>query len=97
MEKDGDIEVVETEYFKHKQKKYLPRRSAGLTALDAQELAHIDQELERLAGKSAGQLSDLSHKDTPWIATPAGEAIDYQLAMYRTIATSVRGDDGVEL
>lgn len=97
MEKAGELEVVETPYFKHTQKKYLPKQSADLTELNAQELAHIDQELDKLAGKSAGELSELSHKDTPWIATPAGEAIDYQLAMYRTIATSVRGDDGVEL
>ncbi len=97
MEADGELEVIETPYFKHKQKKYLPLQSADLTELNAQELAHIDAELERLGGMSANQLSELSHKDMPWLATKPGEVIDYQLAMYRTATTSVREDDGVEL
>ena len=97
MEQDGELEVAETTYFKHKQKKYLPRKDATLTELDAQELAHIDQELERLAKKSAGELSELSHLDMPWLATKPGKVIDYQLAMYRTAVTSVRSKDDVEL
>lgn len=97
MQADGELEVAETVYFKHKQKKYLPRKSADLTELDAQELAHIDDELRRLASKSASELSDLSHDDMPWLATEPGEAIDYQLAMYRTAKTSVREKDDVEL
>lgn len=97
MEKDGDLEIVETPYFNYTKRKYLPKKSAILTALNAQELEHIDKELERLADKSASELSDLSHRDMPWIATPAGDPIDYQLAMYRTTATTVREDDGVEL
>lgn len=97
MEKAGELEVVETPYFKHKQKKYLPRESADLTQLDARESAHIDAELDRLGGMSATELSDLSHLDMPWLATKPGEEIDYQLAMYRTVATSVRGKDDVEL
>lgn len=97
MRIDGELEVVETEHFKHKQKKYLPRHRANLAVLNAQELDHINDVLDRLGDKNATELSELSHKDTPWVVTPAGEPIDYQLAMYRTAATSVREDDGVEL
>lgn len=97
MEKAGELEVVETPYFKLKQKKYLPRQRADLTELNAQELTHINAELDKLGDKSASELSDLSHLDMPWLATKPGEEIDYQLAMYRTKATSVREKDDVEL
>lgn len=97
MEVDKELEVVETPYFKHMQKKYLPLQSANLTALDAQESTHIDAELERLSSKSANELSDLSHQDMPWLATKPGQVIDYQLAMYRTAATTMRGKDDVEI
>ncbi len=97
MQKDEELDVVETDYFKHKQKKYLPRKSADLTELNAQELEHINEVLERLGSKKATDLSELSHKDMPWLATKPGEAINYQLAMYRTAATSVRGKDDVEI
>lgn len=92
-----ELDVVETPYFNHTQKKYLPRKHADLTELNAQELAHINAELEKLGNMSAAELSDLSHKDMPWLATKPGEIIDYQLAMYRTAVTSVRGKDDVEL
>jgi uncharacterized phage-associated protein len=68
-----------------------------LQELSASEVKHIDAELVRLGDKNASELSDLSHKDTPWVATPPNKPIDYQLAMYRTAATTVREDDRVEL
>jgi transcriptional regulator with XRE-family HTH domain len=90
MQRAGELDVVETPYFTHKQRKYLPTTRASLTQLSAQELEHINDELVRLADKSATELSELSHKDTPWLASKDKEVIDYQLAMYRTDATSVR-------
>jgi len=86
----GEMEIVETPYFVHTQKKYLPIKQADLSVLSADEIKHIDAELERLADKSAAELTDLSHKDMPWIAGKLGQRIDYQLAMYRTSDTSVR-------
>jgi uncharacterized phage-associated protein len=46
-----------------------------------------------LGGRSAAELTALSHKDTPWIVTEQHQPIEYQLAMYRTDATSVREQD----
>ena len=97
MKANDELEVVETKYFKNTQKKYLPRMSTELQQLSANELKHIDETLARLSDKSATELSDLSHYDTPWLATKPGEVIDYQLAMYRTAVTSVRSKDDVEL
>ena len=95
MQVEEELDVVSGQYFKYKQRKYMPRVKADLSALSAQELTHINEVLRRLADKTAKELSDLSHKDTPWIATKNGQPIDYQLAMYRTADTSVRepGDD----
>lgn len=84
MKKVGDIEEVKSEYFNFEMKKYLARRSANLSQLKASELQTIERVLEKYAGKSAKELSDLSHKDMPWAASEDGEEIDYQLAFYRT-------------
>lgn len=90
MQKNRELDIVETPYFSHKQRKYLPIERATLSHITGQELEHINDELLRLADKSATELSELSHKDTPWLASKDKEVIDYQLAMYRTDATSVR-------
>ena len=39
---------------------------------------HIDEELDRLSDKNATELSDLSHKDVPWVASEEGKLIDYE-------------------
>ena len=90
MKQAGQLEVIGTKYFNHLQKKYLPTIRPELKTLNAEELQHIDEELARLGEKSASELTNLSHKDTPWIVTKDKETIDYQFAMYRTPLTSVR-------
>jgi transcriptional regulator with XRE-family HTH domain len=90
MVKNRELDIVETPYFMHTQKKYLPIVRASLSSLTADEIKHIDSELSRLSDKSAAELSDLSHKDMPWLAAKMHKRIDYQMAMYRTDATSVR-------
>jgi len=90
MQNAGTLEIVETSHFSHVQKKYLPVIRPDLSSFSAEEIKHIDAELERLADKSAKELSELSHKDMPWIAAQDGGCIDYQLSMYRTAETSVR-------
>jgi transcriptional regulator with XRE-family HTH domain len=85
-----ELELVETACFSHTQKKYLPTAQPDLTSLSAQEVKHIDEVLERLGDKNATELSLLSHKDVPWITAEPNKPIDYQMAMYRTNATSRR-------
>ena len=97
MRAHDELDIIETKFFNNKQKKYLPQTTPKLDSLTASEIKHIDEELARLGDKNAAELSDLSHKDMPWIATPDKKSIDYQLVMYRTAATTVREDDGVEL
>jgi len=90
MKRADELEVIDTKYFNHTQKKYLPAVKPVLDRLSAQELRHIDEELARLGDKSAGELSDLSHKDTPWLVAKDRGPIDYQMAMYRGALTSVK-------
>ena len=90
MAKDGLIEEVKTAYYKHDMTKYLPLKEPNLELLSAQELEFIDSELEKHAGKTATELSNLSHKDIPWIGANDKEVLDYEAVFYRTPETSVR-------
>jgi len=87
---DNELEVIEKTYYEFNQRKYLPRRCADLSKISAREIKHIDEELDRLSNKNAGELSELSHKDVPWITAKEGETIEYEGVFYRTRETSVR-------
>lgn len=89
MQANEELEIVETEYFKNTQKKYLPRKNTQLNELNASELRHIDETLARLSDKSATELSELSHYDTPWLTAKEGKPIAYRGVFYRTSKTAV--------
>ena len=86
----GEIEKVKSKHFQYEQKKYLPRKSADLKVLSAQEIQHIDEVLNRLAWKNAKELSEYSHSDTPWRVHKIGEEISYETVFYRDDDHSVR-------
>ncbi len=88
MSAQKEIELIKTKYATKDQKKYLPAKSPQLTNLSADEIKHIDEVLSRLSDKNATELSDLSHRDMPWIASDPNEVIDYDLVFYRTPVTA---------
>ncbi|MCK9351406.1 MAG: DUF4065 domain-containing protein [Candidatus Pacebacteria bacterium] len=90
MERDGKLVEVKSKYFDKDQTKYIPVTEADVSSLSGQELKHIDDELERLAHFSAKQLSELSHKDTPWLVAKEKAVINYEHVFYRPEETSVR-------
>lgn len=90
MQEDDQLDVVSGKFFKYKQRKYMPRVEPNLAGINAQELEHTNDVIQRLGDKTAKELSEYSHKDTPWLATKLGKPIEYQLAMYRTTETSVK-------
>ncbi|HEY4498802.1 MAG TPA: type II toxin-antitoxin system antitoxin SocA domain-containing protein [Candidatus Paceibacterota bacterium] len=92
LEQDGKLETVKSKFYKHEQKKYLvsPAMPVDVSALSAQELAHIDWELNRLSDMTATQISALSHIDTPWVVAKDREYLDYESVFYRPDETSVR-------
>ena len=89
LEAHGKLVLVQSKYFGFDQKKYLVTSEPVVSALTAQELKHIDDELERLASKSAKELSDLSHIDTPWRVAKDKQVLNYRHAFYRPDETSV--------
>jgi transcriptional regulator with XRE-family HTH domain len=95
MEKTGKIEKIKSKFYQHEQTKYLvnPNIAIDLSALSAQELAHIDWELDRLGDLTATQISALSHLDTPWLAAKDRESLEYEHVFYRPEETSVREYD----
>jgi uncharacterized phage-associated protein len=84
---------VKSKFFNKEQTKYIPVVKPDLSILSGQELNHIDEEIERLGSMTAKELTDLSHKDVPWIVTSEGKDIPYETAFYRTPDTSVREYD----
>jgi len=97
MIKNGEIEEVKTKHFKYEQTKYLPVFLPNLAIFSAQEIKHIDEEIERLGKKTAKELSDLSHGDVPWITTAEGKVIEYEAVFYRTAETSMRTYEPTDL
>lgn len=86
---DGELVEVNSKHFNYDQKKYLVTSEPDVSLLSAQELKHIDDELNRLASKSARELSDLSHKDTPWKVAKDRQELNYRHVFYRPDETSV--------
>lgn len=95
MEKENKVEKVRSKFYKHEQTKYLvnPSKPLVLSSLTAQELAHIDWEIDRLGDLTATQISALSHLDTPWVAAKDRESLEYEHVFYRPEETSVREYD----
>ncbi len=90
MQKDKEVEKIKSKFFQYEQKKYLPHRAPDLSKLTAQEIVHIDNVLNHLSGKTAKELSDYSHADTPWLVHKMGEKISYESVFYRDDDHSVR-------
>ena len=86
----NDIVKVEDTYFAYPRTKYLPKREPNLDMLKASEIKMIDSVLDRLSHMNATQISEYSHGDIPWKATPDGDKIDYETVFYRTPQYSVR-------
>lgn len=89
LESKGKLVEVNSKFFNYDQKKYLVTDEPEVSLLSAQELKHIDDELERLASKTAKALSDLSHEDTPWKVANKMEVLNYRHVFYRPDETSV--------
>ncbi len=92
LEDEGALEALKSKFYKYDQTKYLinPNIAINLSTLSAQELAHIDEELNRLSDMTAKKISDLSHIDTPWKLAKEKEVLGYEFVFYRPDETSVR-------
>ncbi|MEA3344575.1 MAG: DUF4065 domain-containing protein [Patescibacteria group bacterium] len=93
MQKDGELEVVKSKYFKYEQTKYLPCKRPNLNLFSAQEIEHIDDVLTRLSDKNAKEIENYSHGDIPWKVAEDGKPLSYESVFYRDEYYSVRNYD----
>ncbi|MBI2252095.1 MAG: DUF4065 domain-containing protein [Armatimonadetes bacterium] len=93
MQKNEEIEAVNSRYFKYEQKKYLPIKRPNLDKFSAREIEHIDEVLARLADKNAKEIENYSHEDIPWKAAEEGQPLSYESVFYRDERYSVRNYD----
>lgn len=89
LEKNGELVEVKSKYFNYDQTRYMVTSDPQVSLLSAKELKHIDDELVRLASKTAKELSDLSHQDTPWKVAKDRQELNYRHVFYRPDETSV--------
>ena len=89
LQDKGELVEVNSKHFHFDQKRYMVTLEPDVSLLSAQELKHIDDELSRLASKSAKELSELSHKDTPWKVAKDKQELNYRHVFYRPDETSV--------
>ncbi len=90
MEKNKEILSVSNKVFDFEQKKFIALRDPNLLVLNARELDHINEVLDRLSNKNAKEISEYSHGDIPWKAYKDGDTIDYESVFYRDDKYSVR-------
>jgi len=80
MVKSGEVEVIKSKFYQYPQIKYLvnPNIEPDLSVLTGKEQEHIDWELQRLSDLTANQLTELSHKDVPWVSAENGKPLEYE-------------------
>ncbi len=93
MQKNGEVEAINSRYFKYGQKKYLPLKRPNLNNLSARETEHIDEVLARLSDKNAKEIENYSHEDIPWKTAKDGQPLSYESVFYRDERYSVRNYD----
>lgn len=93
MKKDEEISEIKNKHFSHEQTKFLPIIEPDLSVLTGRELEMIDSVIARYGDKTANELSELSHIDTPWACAEMGENLKYEHVFYRPDQFSVREYD----
>ena len=79
---NGDIDMVEEDYFGKPQKRVVPQREANLGLFTALELEDIDWAIDEISCLNAKEASLRTH-DAPWELTEDGEPIPKYTAYLR--------------
>ena len=90
MKTNEQVAEFKSKHFMHEQTKYLPIVKSDLSLLSAQELEMIESVISRYADKTAKELSELSHIDTPWACAEMGKDLKYEHVFYRPEQFSVK-------
>lgn len=84
------LKSFNTDYFGHKQKRYIPLVNADVKLFNGAEIEVVDRVVDLLSGMNANDISHYSHQDMPWKASKDMGQIDYELVFYREAPYSVR-------
>lgn len=90
LESEGKISRKDRDFHGRPQVKYRSLMKPETDLLSERELAVIDDVIAKHGFMNATEISDLSHKDIPYMATEDRAIIDYELVFYRDPITSVR-------
>jgi hypothetical protein len=77
---NGEAELEASTYFGRVQYRLAPRREADLSLFNAEEIAVIDEVVSDLKGKSAREVSEMSHREMGWFLADEGETIEWEMA-----------------
>ncbi|HUZ09403.1 MAG TPA: Panacea domain-containing protein [Acidimicrobiales bacterium] len=77
---DGAARLQIDQYFGKPLHRLVPLRAPRVDALSKQELDTVDQVVKALWGKTAGQVSEMSHQELGWIMVDEGEDIPLSTA-----------------
>lgn len=80
LEDEGAAKEVEEDYFGYAQKKLVALREPDLTGFSAAEIESVMDMIRQFWGKSAKEVSDISHEDPGWRAVEVGDTIPLELA-----------------
>ena len=75
------------------QKKFTSTVKPDTSKFSESELEFIDENIGKYSGFNATQISEYSHRDTPYIVAEDFEELDYELVFYREPELSVREYD----
>lgn len=81
MVDSGRIRLEERPYFNGMIQRIVPTpRVLTPKLLSAEEIAIVDEVISALVGKTAREVSDLSHRELGWVLAKPGETIPYETA-----------------
>jgi hypothetical protein len=81
LEGGGDAKRVPREYFGYKQTRAVALREPDLSSFSAREIALVTWLLDQFRGKTAHEISELSHDFVGWQVARDGEEIRYEAAL----------------
>lgn len=80
LESNRQIVTRETIYFGHLQKRIIPMREANLTIFSGRDIQMVEKILRQIEGKTASELSELSH-GLAWQIIAPNAQIPYEAAL----------------
>jgi hypothetical protein len=80
MLNDGQIEIAPSRYFTQTQNRIVAKVEPNISMFDSDELRIVREVIQDLWGKSAKEVSKLSHDEWAYKLTENGEDIPLQLA-----------------